>query len=78
VTGTMVVTAGTRGAGSCPSSLRSRRSAPSRFTRRETRQSLRHRLLPAKDGEVACGLHPCVVLRHDFPGAVSETKWPTR
>jgi hypothetical protein len=41
-------------------------------------QSLRPQRLPAKDGEVACGLYPCVVLRHDVPGAVSETTWPMR
>src|SRR5215813_13784484 len=41
---------------------------------RETRQGLRHQPLPAKDGEVACGVHLFVGLRHGFPGAVMETR----
>ena len=43
----------------------------------ETHQSLLHQLLPAKDSEVSLRLQPFVVLRHCFPGAFIETKWPT-
>jgi len=41
-------------------------------------QDLLHQPLPAKDGEVAFEFQPFVVLSHCFPGAVIETKWPTR
>src|SRR5262249_21848590 len=45
---------------------------------RETRQGLRYPPRPAPEGEVACGLHPCVVVRHGGPGGGHAATRPPR